>query len=170
MHDLSFFFFWNRMQFLSINFQYVWRRKENCAANSQTLCFKSLSRVFLIAWGSLVQKCGCCDLESGRKFILEVGENLSPIHPSPFNSPPLSCTSQSSLLPQIHLNIKFRGWPLFNSARSSCCDDGLFYNVFSYWYWIVQKYFLEKSTLERKLTKIFLTQSFPSLMHLQLKA
>ena len=31
---------------------------------------------------SKVQLCGCCDVQSGWKFISEVAGNLSPIHPS----------------------------------------------------------------------------------------
>ena len=66
-----------------------------------------------------VQKCGCCDLESGGKFILEVGENLLPIHP--FNS--LSCTSQSLLLPQCTWDENFFFYNnIFCESFQYCCN------------------------------------------------
>ena len=75
------------MLFLSIKFQYFQRKRRkltNFVLKILKLIFISFNdtllpseNTFFIAFESKVQKCGCCDLESGRKFILEVGENLS---------------------------------------------------------------------------------------------
>ena len=75
------------MLFLSIKFQYFQRKRRkltNFVLKILKLIFISFNdtllpseNTFFIAFESKVQKCGCCDLESGRKFILEVGKNLS---------------------------------------------------------------------------------------------
>ena len=84
----------------------------NCPCRVWNLKARRLKAKIATKPVSKVQLCGCCDVQSGWKFISEVAGNLSPIHPSGGSKkihPPslfnfLWCTSQSSIV-HYHKNM-----------------------------------------------------------------
>ena len=54
----------------------------NCPCRVWNLKARRLKAKIATKPVSKVQLCGCCDVQSGWKFISEVAGNLSPIHPS----------------------------------------------------------------------------------------